>query len=133
MFRKFIALLIVPVFFAMTACSGGSAKVTPADLHGSWASADANGTTFEATISDNQIEINLVSSGSKALYWKGTFPLGSDLAADFTVTSVADTEALAGSILGSQDPTKTFTYSGSKLKFDFSAMGVTKAVELSKR
>lgn len=133
MFTKFVALLIVPLVFAMTACSGGPAKVTPADLKGSWTSAESNGSSFESTVSDNQIEINLVSSDSKALYWTGTFPLGADLAADFTVTSVADAEALASSILGSQDPTKAFTYSGGKLKFDFSAMGVTKTVELSKR
>jgi hypothetical protein len=133
MIRKLVALLIVPLVLAMTACSGAATKVTPADLNGAWASADANGTTFEAAISDNLIEINLASSGTKALYWKGTLPLGSDSTADFTVTSAADTDALSGSILGSQDPTKTFTYSAGKLKFDFSAMGVTKTVELSKR
>ena len=121
------------MFFAVTACSGARAKVTPADLNGSWASTDSNGTSFEATVSSDQIEINLASSGSKALYWKGTFPRGADLAADFTVTSVADVEALAGSMLGSQEPTKAFPYSGGKPKFDFSAMGVTKTVELSKR
>lgn len=95
MFRKLVALLLVPLLFAITACSG-AAKVTPADLYGSWTSADTDGTRFEATISDSLIEINIVSSDTKALYWKGTFPLGTDLTADFTVTSAAGSAARIG-------------------------------------
>jgi hypothetical protein len=56
----------------LAACSGVATKVTPADLNGAWASADANGTTFEATISDNLIEINLVSSADS--YPSGASP-----------------------------------------------------------
>ena len=130
MIHKTIATLGLLIVLLLSACSS-AAPVTAADLNGTWASTSTDGPTFEATISDNLIEMNLVNGDTKALYWKGTFPVPETVTEGTVITSAADTEALSSSMLGSQDPSKNFTHTGGKLKFDFSALGVTKTVELS--
>lgn len=130
MIRKTITTFGLLIVLFLSACSS-AAPVTAADLKGTWASTSTDGPTFEATISDNLIEMNIVNGDTKALYWKGTFPLPEKVADGTVITSAADTEALSSSIMGSQDPSKNFTHTGGKLKFDFGALGVTKTIELS--
>ena len=135
--KKLTALLaVVFVGLVLTACgpaqngsdasktstSSAPTKEAPVSLNGTWKD-DA----FEAEISDNSIVINIVSTDSKSLYWKGTFPTGSD-----TIKSIADTEALSMSMLGSQDPDKTFTVKGDEIRFEMSIAGTTKTVHLKK-
>lgn len=130
MINKTIATFGLLIVLLLSACSS-AASVPAADLTGTWASTSTDGPTFEATISDNLIEINIVNDDTKALYWKGTFPLPEKVTEGTVITSTADTEALASSIMGSQDQSKDFTHTGGKLKFDFGALGVTKTVEMS--
>lgn len=135
--KKLIALLaIVFVAISLSACqssgSGSDASNTPASsaptkeapmsLNGTW---KADG--FEAVIAADSIEVNIVSTDSKSLYWKGTFVSGTD-----KVTSVGDREALDGSMLGSQDKDKVFNVDGDKISFEMSMMGTTKTVRLEK-
>lgn len=129
-FKTLVAAALLPILFALSACSAAPAE--PVDLAGAWSSPAGDGLQFVATISGDQIEMHMTMDDTKGLYWKGTFPV-SDQASDGTViTSVADVEALSGSLLGSQDASKDFTYSGGSLRFDFTMMGVTKTVSLSK-
>lgn len=98
-------------------------------LDGVWVSPESNGTQFKALVKNGTIEINLESADTTALYWKGTFPWN---AGDENVISVADTEALEGSILGSQDKDKLFTYNGDNISFKFGALGVTTVIKMKK-
>lgn len=110
----------IALIFAMGACSSGSAS-TPSP-NGTY---KADG--FEATVSDNSIQINLVDNDNSTLYWKGTFPATGE-----NVTSDGDVEAMSQSILGSQDKTKTFVVDGDKITFKISMMGNTRTVHLKK-
>lgn len=139
--KKLIALLaVVFVGISLSACqssdSGSDANKTvsktvtssaptkeaPVSLNGTW---KAEG--FEAVIAADTIEINIVSTDSKSLYWKGTFSSGTD-----KITSIADTEALSMSLLGSQDSEKVFGIDGDKITFKMSMMGTTKTIRLEK-
>lgn len=135
--KKLIALLaVVLIALSLSACqssgSGSDAgkpvtssapiKETPVSLNGSW---KAEG--IEAVVSVDSIEISIVSTNSKSLYWKGTFVSGTD-----KVTSVGDREALDGSMLGSQDSNKIFNVDGDKITFEISMLGTTKTVRLEK-
>ena len=91
-------------------------------LNGTW---KADG--FEAVIADNSIEVNIVDQDTSSLYWKGTFPAGSE-----TVTSEADTEALSESMLGSQATTKIFIVKDNEISFKITVMGTSKVVHLKK-
>jgi hypothetical protein len=125
--KKLMSLLaVVLVALSLSACQSTSSapiKEAPVSLNGSW---KADG--VEAVISTDSIKINLVSSdGAKSLYWKGTFPSGTD-----KITSVGDREALDITILGSPDKTKVFNVDGNKITFEISMMGTTKTVRLEK-
>ena len=126
-----IAIILLP--FGLGACSASpeaapatktkqEAPVEKPSLVGTW---KADG--FEAVIADNSIEVNIVDQDTSSLYWKGTFPAGSE-----TVTSEADTEALSESMLGSQDATKTFTVKDNEISFKITIMGTSKVVHLKK-
>lgn len=130
-----LAALVIP--FALTGCgasetTGGTQSGTtteaqaetkaPASLNGTWR---AQG--LEAVIADNSIEINIVGDDTRSLYWKGTFPAG-----DESVKSMADTDALSSSMLGSQDAEKVFTVKDDQIDFEMSIAGTTKTVHLQK-
>lgn len=97
-------------------------KEAPVSLDGTW---KAEG--FEAVVAADSIEINIVSTDSESLYWKGTFASGTD-----KITSIADREALDASMLGSQDSEKVFAIDGDKITFKMSMMGTTKTIKLKK-
>lgn len=120
---KFAALLAALILapFALTACNN-SANAGPTTTNGIY---KADG--FEATVSDNAIQVDIVDGDTSSLYWKGTFPSTGE-----NVTSDGDVEAMSGSMLGSQDKTKTFTIKDDELSFKFSMMGTTKTIKLKK-
>lgn len=125
--RKFIIMLaaLVVLPFALSACGPVDSSAKAADvqtLNGTW---KADG--FEAVVTDNNIEVNIVEGDTSSLYWKGTFPADSD-----KVVSQADTEALSQSMLGSQDSTKEFTVKGDQIDFKITIMGTSKVVHLKK-
>lgn len=130
--RKLISkLLIIPaailVVFSLANCSADepapAKTVMPADINGTW-----TGDIFSATIDGNSIVVYIVDNESKSLYWKGTFPA----IQENKVTSAGDRETMDGSLMGSGDAEKVFDVSDGQVSFDFTMMGTTKTVHLSK-
>jgi hypothetical protein len=103
-------------------------------MDGTWKSAETAGSSFVATVKNNTITVIWkMPDTSEGLYWVGDFPSKIISGAASTgVISNADQAQLAKSVVGSQSEYKEFTYEGDVLSFDFTAMGVTKKVELKK-
>ena len=135
--HKLVAVLAALVMFALAGCGSSDATTgtqegakgqaqaetkAPASLNGTWKSDG-----FKAVIAADSIEINIVGEDTRSLYWKGTFPAGGE-----SVTSVADTEALSSSMLGSQNAKKVFAVKGDQIDFEMSMMGTTKTVHLKR-
>lgn len=99
---------------------------------------DIPDTTMTATIAENSIVIVLKLESHEegdadpaGTYWAGTFD--TDNKSDsFITASLADSKELSYSVLGSQDRTKTFTYDQGIISFNFSIMGQSTTVQLSK-
>ncbi|MGN8025959.1 hypothetical protein [Microbacterium sp. 22242] len=106
----------------------------PADLVGEWVEEKAGDSTQSATITADSISVNWVNAkdGTTAVYWVGTYQAPTT-AGDFVWTSTRDEAATDSALLASTDPTKEFTYSGGKLSYKVTAMGVTKTMELVRK
>ena len=124
--KRLMVLLVAVGALAACGTAGGNSAQVPQqrDYVGTWTDEG-----FEAHITNDQIEIDMVSGDMHGLYWKGTFPQPSDVS---STTSVADKEALDASILGSQDSTKKFEFKGDQIDFQASMLGVTRTVHLKK-
>lgn len=131
MFRKYISAALISVAVAMlTACGGSStptSEAKPTTFVGSWSSDEPS---MKAVVKGGVIQIDIVADDTRSLYWKGTFPTSSEENVDFV--SDGDTEAMDASLLGSQDPSKTFKYVDDSLTFEMSMVGVTTTVYLKK-
>jgi len=100
---------------------------------GKWHQIEGNpNALMTAEITYGAIQINMRLDGSDNVYWLGTFDTDMTDIQHFTMISVGDQDAMANKIFASQDPTKTFTYSGGVLSFDFTMLGSTTTVRLSK-
>jgi hypothetical protein len=116
-------LVLLGLVSVVSACSGGSTSTDgKSSVVGTW---KADG--FEAEITASEITINIVGNDSKSLYWKGSFHDNTG-----TVRSNGDTDAMAGSMLGSQDSTKTFSVDDDQIAFEMSLMGTTKTIKLKR-
>lgn len=108
----------------------------PADLTGAWeqSNKNSNDTYQKATITADSIEVDWVTDGggTTSLYWAGSYTPPTKAGA-FSWDSTNDTSKTGSSMLASSDPTKTFTYDGSKISYKVSALGVTTTVELSRK
>lgn len=124
MFPKIAVLITLVLTLALSAC-GGSSSTGPSSLSGTWKS---DSPSMTAHISNNQIEIDIVSDGSSALYWKGTMPQTASDGSQFV--SAGDTKAMDSALLASTLHTKKFTYKDGKLIFQWSILGTTRTVEL---
>lgn len=144
--KKLSAMLAVMAFAVvpLAACGDSvapkpeTAKTAeaPADLKGNWKSDNSSDSAnFTAEITGNTITVHLVNAEqkTKALYWAGTYQAPT-APGDYTWGSKNDTAQTSTSIVGSPDPTKKFAYNKANgtLAFDFSAMGVTKTVEMKR-
>lgn len=139
--------------FSLVACTGSSGGTTsddtasaaaesaaapeqPADLVGEWVQSNSESPDSyqAATISADSIEILWVSDGGEttALYWAGTYEVPTAPGA-FEWDSQNDTEKTSAAMLASGDPTKTFSFDGETIRYEVSAMGVTKTVELERQ
>jgi len=151
--KKFIAIAVLPLFLILAACGGQSKDSThsaaapspsasaklrnidtlPPSFDGKWAAVDTDkDVNFEAQISDNHIVVNWAptkDNPSTALYWDGTFPVGSDTG---TIVSQGNVKKMSNALLASGSKTKKFTYENGQLVFSFSMMGVTTPVHLKK-
>lgn len=106
-------------------------KPVAQSLEGTW-SGGGEGIIMEAHIAKNKIRMTLIMRDTSGLYWAGTFPASA--MGDLEITSVADQKLLQKSIFGSQDDRKQFSYNSSdhELFFDFTIMGTTQTVTLTK-
>jgi hypothetical protein len=111
--------------------------VEPLDLTGAWKQTNSKSAdSYQAAmISADTIEVNWVNDADSttAIYWVGTYLAPTDETDTYSWESQADTAALENALLGSQDPTKTFTYSAGVLSYELTAMGVTMTVEMQRQ
>lgn len=108
----------------------------PADLVGEWVqtNSESEDSYQVATITADTIEVNWMSESNdtRALYWAGSYAAPTSPGA-FEWVSENDTEKTAGAMLASGDATKTFAYDDEVIRYDVTAMGVTKTVELERQ
>lgn len=110
-------------------------KPQPADLTGTWKQTNSNSTDswMEATVTADTIEVYWMGTDTKSLYWKGTYTAPTE-AGDWKWTSQGDTDAMNASLLGSQDPTKDFTYNDTDgISWQTAALGTTVTVKTAKQ
>ncbi|MDQ0574300.1 hypothetical protein [Agromyces albus] len=108
----------------------------PADLVGEWVqtNSESEDSYQVATITADSIEVNWISESNdtRALYWAGSYTAPTS-PGTFEWVSQNDTEKTAGAMLASSDATKTFAYDEDVIRYDVTAMGVTKTVELERK
>ena len=97
-------------------------------LDGQWFSRDKD-TTFIATVAGQEIEVQVSFSGeTSALYWHGSFK-----SAESPGVAVASTKIeLPDEIVLSQSASKNFEIKQDAIVFDFSAMGFTQKVTMTR-
>ncbi len=91
--------------------------------------------TSTSTLDPNAVNImasqdaSMDAGATTALYWQGTYaaPTGPSDTYSWTSTSTLDPNAV--NIMASQDASKDFTYTGGKLTWQQSALGVTTTIE----
>lgn len=107
------------------AASNGSSS-----LIGSWheVSSDKTQTDMIAEISADHIDVSINLGGVTDLYWTGTFNTD-QTSNSFSVTSVVLPNAEDHL---SQDVTKAFNYKNGVLSYQFTVLGVTNTIHLSR-
>lgn len=140
----FVALASIAGFWGvLTAFDSSSNKspsmlvgtvTQPASLLGNWHQVKSGipDAKMAANITDDKIVISLTMGDTTGTFWAGTFDTSKNGSQSFTITSVGDRNALAGSMYASSEKTKWFKYSDGDLSFQFSIMGVSTIVHLSK-
>lgn len=126
------AVSLVAVLGVMYALGRTPTNYTSADtidLTGSW-----KAESMSAMITDGAIEVDMTTTDTSALYWKGTFAVGnvSVNMNDVEITSQGDTAIMAASLFGSQDDAKTFVYhpKNKTLTFKLTMLGTTQVITL---
>ena len=110
---------------------GGKTDAT-SDLSGTWTSEKSGDSYQEAIITDNYIEINWMSKGSKSLYWAASYVATESAVSEYSWTSENDKDKTGSALLASGDDTKEFTYKDGVISYDVSAMGTTTTMKLTK-
>jgi hypothetical protein len=96
------------------------------DLNGSWKMTTDNGGTFVATVTSETIKILMVSPKDVSMvYWYGTFKSNGSAGDEITSEIIQVDKAVL-----SMAKNKRFIVGDDTLTFSFTAMGVTKSVEL---
>jgi hypothetical protein len=152
--KRFILLYVLlatltagGIFFA-TAAGGDSTAppstytkpipAKPVSLVGTWHQTKGMpGVTMTADVSGDGIQINMHFDRDNVggIFWAGSFDTSDKTGQSFTVTSLPDPDAqkaLAGSLFGSSEKTKKFTYKDGELTYEFSMMGVESIVHMSR-
>lgn len=98
------------------------------ELEGQWLARD-NDTAFIGTVSGQDLEIQVSFSGeTAALYWHGTFKSAESPGATIVSTKTEGPDE----IVLSQSKEKEFHIKQGAITFDFSAMGFTKTVTMTR-
>lgn len=133
-----ICLSILGVFLTVSAFSdnGVSDSKNPSILTGEWRQTNSNGDGWmSASISADSIQVTLNGRDSSFIYWMGSFDGTHKPSGKFKTTSIPDADArytMEKSLMASSDPEKIFTYDNGEISFEFTAMGRTKIVYLTK-
>jgi hypothetical protein len=84
-----------------------------------------------ASIADDKILVTLTMGDTTGIFWDGTFDT-TQTSAVFKTTSLGDQAAMAAQLYASSEKSKVFTYKDGDLSFQFSIMGVSTIVHMSK-
>jgi len=131
-----LGILVASVTWIVARPANGQLRSTPnimQSLEGIWTTPSNDSVVMTAEIKQNMITIMWGSKDDKSfssLYWRGSFLYPAQFDDGTTVLSHGDVEPMKASLMGSQDTAKTFTYKDGKLSFKFTAMGVTRALQL---
>jgi hypothetical protein len=134
--RKVLALLafIVSVF-TLASCGsshGASVNARPESLVGEWHQVNSNPNGWmTASISGESIQVNLRGRDSSSIFWLGSFDTHRS-ANKFKVVSLGDQDAMKYKIAASDESQKTFTYDHGVLSFEFSALGSSTTIHMTK-
>lgn len=132
-----LAIFILQVFLVGCGSGNGDAKAGAGtkteSLVGDWHQIGTGipSTTMTATITEGAIQITLSMGDTSGIYWLGTFT-DWNTSNSFTTISLGDQDAMALDIFASVDTVKTFTYENGDLSYEFSILGNTTTVHLSK-
>lgn len=134
--RKVLALLALIVsIFTLASCGSHGATTTkePVSLIGEWHQINTNSNGWmSASISGESIQVNLRGRDSSSIFWMGTFDAHKRQDKKFEVVSLADQDAMKWMITASTESKKTFTYDHGVLSFEFSALGSSSIIHMTK-
>lgn len=106
---------------------------------GDWeqTNSEDTGVRMSASVNANDtIQIRMLSRDSSGIYWMGSFQVSDkDPDEPFELESKADPDAqkwMQESLFGSQDTSKIFAYKNGEITYDFTMMGVTSTIRLTK-
>lgn len=138
--RKFLALLALIVsVFTLAACGtshDASSNKNPTTMIGEWRQVNSDETGWmSASISDGSIQVDLRGRDSSSIFWMGSFETSHKPTGKFKIVSIPDADArytMDGSLMASDEKQKTFSYDHGVLSFEFSALGSTATVHMTK-
>lgn len=127
-----LSIVIVALSLILFLSSCGSKSVSaPVSFDGTWES--TGDVKMVATIHGDNIKIDWVmDEATTGLYWLGTFPTPESKLGKLSIASVGDVQAMDYSIVGSKNTAKIFTYKNGALSFEFTVMGTTSRISLTK-
>lgn len=122
-----VALAIIAVCLIGAGFGRTTKEQGVVNMNGSWHQTPQDNTPVNmvADIENNQIQIKMVSNGTRLLYWDGTFD-AYNRTGSFQVVSMPTEQGL------SQSKSKTFYYKNGELSYDFTMLGKSYTVHLSR-
>jgi hypothetical protein len=137
-----MAILVgVGIYFAVASSDANAESpvavvqsTSPVSLAGEWkqSSSGIPNVVMTAEISGDSIKIFMKMSDTAGVFWMGSFNTSHETSQSFTVNSVGNVEAMKYDLYASSEKTKTFTYKDGDLSYQFSIMGVSTIVHLSR-
>lgn len=130
---KIAAVFIIAWVFTGTLGNDGKSTTSAesvSSLIGNWEAQDKSDTYQAGYITADTIEIFWMSDGDASLYWSGSFDDPAELTDGYSWDSVNNKDKTNVALLASGDDTKTFTYSGGKITYEASALGMTQTINL---
>lgn len=138
---KKIASIFLALFFVLglIGCNGSTSGENnsqsnteiPPNLYGSWEEEDTSIDGYHiAYISENRIEVFLVTADTPYLYWSGSFEAPTKSGNAYVWESENDTTRTTTALFGADSETKSFSLENDKLSYDISIMGVARTVSL---
>lgn len=145
-FKKILALLASILFISALAACGSAHQTTSPEaqpvalaqastsLVGKWHQTNEGvpGAVESAVITADKITITLKLGDSSGVFWAGTFDPNAPATDSYSIVSKGDQSVLSESFYASSETTKTFTYHNGVISYEFSIMGVSATIHLSK-